>query len=314
MNKRTLKITTGAMIVAIFGVLLLFNRQMGGLLEGSFTYLFPIPMVAYAARYGGRSSLTVFVCMVFTAFLTSTLTSMFYAISAAFVGMIFGAMMFRKMDPTKTLLVVMFLCVLSNLLNLVLLAGISGYNLDAEVREMQEGMRLAMQKANVALPDAMLGTDFLRRIFLVSIALGGAFQGFLIYEISLLILRRMRIPVQKPKAVSQYYPPKWSGLVAFIAFMGYSYAFAKPGMDPLTQGVLETVGMLGYFYLIVFGVIALSLVIRCYVSGKRGVVLLLSILGMFLMPQGVMILALFYISGGLHPYLLTKLEEMQQHG
>ena len=60
------------MIVAIFGVLLLINRQTGGFLEGIFMFIFPIPMVAFSAKYGWKDSLPVFVCTVLLSFLFGT--------------------------------------------------------------------------------------------------------------------------------------------------------------------------------------------------------------------------------------------------
>ena len=62
-NSYALKIITGAMILAIFAILLLINRQTGAFFEEFFIYLLPIPMVAYASRYGLKSSLPVFVGM-----------------------------------------------------------------------------------------------------------------------------------------------------------------------------------------------------------------------------------------------------------
>ena len=55
MNIKTRKLTFGAMVVAIFGVLLLLNRQSGGLFSDLFLFILPIPMTAYAALYGGKS-------------------------------------------------------------------------------------------------------------------------------------------------------------------------------------------------------------------------------------------------------------------
>ena len=42
-NFKTQEITFGAMIAAIFGMLLLLNRQTGGMLEEVFLFAFPIP-------------------------------------------------------------------------------------------------------------------------------------------------------------------------------------------------------------------------------------------------------------------------------
>ena len=69
MNTKTQELTYGAMIVAIFGVMLLINRQTGGFFSGILMFVYPIPMVAFAARYGLKDSVAVFVCTVLIAFL-----------------------------------------------------------------------------------------------------------------------------------------------------------------------------------------------------------------------------------------------------
>ena len=48
MNIKTRKLTFGAMVAAIFGVLLLLNRQSGGLFSDLFLFILPIPMTAYS--------------------------------------------------------------------------------------------------------------------------------------------------------------------------------------------------------------------------------------------------------------------------
>ena len=60
MNTKTQELTYGAMIVAIFGVMLLINRQTGGFFSGILMFVYPIPMVAFAARYGLKDSVAVF--------------------------------------------------------------------------------------------------------------------------------------------------------------------------------------------------------------------------------------------------------------
>ena len=52
------------MLIAVFGVLILLNRQTGGLFEEAFVYIFPLPMTAYSAKYGLRSGVPVFIGMV----------------------------------------------------------------------------------------------------------------------------------------------------------------------------------------------------------------------------------------------------------
>ena len=82
MNNNTLRITTGAMILAIFAVLLLLNRQTGGVFEGFFIYILPVPMVIYSAKFDWKSGLMVFAGMCAFSLFFGTLTSIFYAVSS----------------------------------------------------------------------------------------------------------------------------------------------------------------------------------------------------------------------------------------
>ena len=56
MNQNIRKITDGAMMAAIVGVVLIINRQMAGLLQDLLLFVFPLPMVFYAAKYGMKQS------------------------------------------------------------------------------------------------------------------------------------------------------------------------------------------------------------------------------------------------------------------
>ena len=103
MNNNTLRITTGAMILAIFAMLLLLNRQTGGVFEGFFIYILPVPMVVYSAKFDWKSGLMVFAGMCAFSLFFGTVTSIFYAVSSALLGLIFGACLFKKVDMTITL-------------------------------------------------------------------------------------------------------------------------------------------------------------------------------------------------------------------
>ncbi|MGM9918364.1 MAG: hypothetical protein ACI316_03585, partial [Lactimicrobium massiliense] len=59
MNHNVRKLTDGAMMAAILGVLILIDRWTGGFFEGTAVFLLPLPMVFYAARYGIRDNWAV---------------------------------------------------------------------------------------------------------------------------------------------------------------------------------------------------------------------------------------------------------------
>ena len=112
-NRNTIRITTGAMIIALFTLLLLMNRQTGGLFEEMFIYILPIPMVIYAAKYGWKSGLLVFAGMAVFSFFFGNFASIFYSISSALLGLVFGTCLYYKRDMTKTMFAVMGLTVLA---------------------------------------------------------------------------------------------------------------------------------------------------------------------------------------------------------
>ncbi|HAE80636.1 MAG TPA: hypothetical protein DCG70_03600, partial [Lachnoclostridium sp.] len=221
-NSKTQSITYGAMIIAIFGMLLLLNRQTGSFFEEVFLYIFPIPMVAYSAIYGWKRSIPVFIGMCLISFLCGTFTSIFYAISQAFIGLAFGTSLNHRRDMTRTLLMVMVLSALANVLSTIVLASLFGYNITAEVAAMKEGMHESMVHAmeltggsnpqsqqTMEAMESIMTPAFLKRMLVISMIFFGALQGFIVYQLSLIILKRLRFPVESPKPLVQYFPPKW---------------------------------------------------------------------------------------------------------
>lgn len=319
MNEKTLKITYGAMIVALFAVILLINRQTGGMFQGMLLFILPIPMVAYSARYGWKASIATWAAMTFISIFVSTPTAIIYAGCEAFVGMVLGTCIYHKKDMTKTLLLIMLLCVISELANTVIVAAIAGQSLSMYVQEMQEAMNQSMElmskymgsdprmEQQMTLMRSMMSDAFVARILLMSMALTGAFQGFIIYEVSLLILRRLHIAVPKPKPVALYTPPFWTAYLATAAFFLYNYSFVKPFENEMVQGIAQMAGIVGVMYLMCFGVIAVSLLVRIYISRAKIVVVLISFLSIFMMSQVVLILGIFYVAGQFHRFLLNKL-------
>ena len=319
-DSKTQALTYGAMIIAIFGVLLLINRQTGSFFEEVFLYIFPIPMVAYSAIYGWKKSLPVFVGMCLISFLCGTFTSIFYAISQAFIGLAFGTSLNHKKDMTRTLLMVMVLSTLANILSTVVLASLFGYNITAEVTEMREMMMSAIEKGfqmggaqsslqteqTIKAMESMFTFDYLKRMFVISMVLLGAMQGFVVYHLSLLILRRLQFPVEKPKPLLFYFPPKWMGYVGLALFVLYYVTTAVPLKNEQLQNVAQTLGLCGYLFLFVFGIIATMQSILAWLTKSKLLAVVLTILLMMIFPLPLILVGYFYLSGSLHEKILAR--------
>ena len=313
MNTKTQELTYGAMIVAIFGVLLLVNRQTGGFFEGFFMFVFPIPMVAFSARYGWKDSLPVFVCTVLIAFLFGTFTAIFYAISMSFIGMVYGSCIKAEKDMNRTLLLVLFLSAAADLICSVALASLSGIDINADIMAMQEGMNQMFAQAGVSVAEGILSYDYLRRIYIISMGVLGAAEGLIVYYLSLAILRKLRYPIRKPLPLTSYYPSRISGYIALALVGVYIITMTKPFENEIAQNVLQSAGICGVIYLVFFGYIALLMVCRVYLRLPRVLGMILSLFLTLSITYIPILMGYFYISGNLHEAIEARLSNMPQN-
>ena len=160
--------------------------------------------------------------------------------------------------------------------------------------------------------ELLLQKDTLMRIFIVSMIFMGVVQGFIVCQLSLLILRRLRFQIQKPAPITSYYPPRWTGYIALLVFVLYSSTLAMPAMSGRKE-IIRVIGQVGalcaYMYLLCFGFIAILFLLRAYGPGSRLLNIIIALLGFFVLPQLFMILGCVYISTGFHDWVVGKMAE-----
>ena len=313
MNTKTQELTFGAMIVAVFGVLLLLNRQTGGMFEGFFMFIFPIPMVAFSAKYGWKDSLPVFVCTILISFLFGTFTGMFYAVGMSFVGMVYGSCIKSRRDMNRTLILVMILSAAIELLCTVALATFAGFDLNADIMAMQETMNTMLAQAGVDTSTSILSYDYLRRMYIISTGFVGAMEGLIVYYLSYAILRKLHYPIRRPQPLTSYYPSRTSGVIALALVFVYAYTVARPFSNSAAQNILQSAGMCGVIYLIFFGYIALLMICRVYLHLPRILGMIISLFLTMSISYIPILVGYLYISGNLHRALEDRMSEMTQN-
>lgn len=312
MNGNTIKITTGAMILAIFAVMLLLNRQTGSLFEGFFIYLLPIPMVLYAALYGFAAGLMVFVGMCLFSFFFGGFTTIFYAITAALLGLIFGTRIYLKKDMTKTLFIVMGCSAFFTILSTVVLASFFGYDLTADVKAMQDTMAAVFSQTGNTEVLALFTPDLIKQMFIISSALMGLLDGFIVYALSLFIAKRLRIHTDRALPIWEIYPPRWTGVLMLIAYFYGLYSFGAPSSSQIVTDIRQGLWVCGLTFLIIFGVLAVIRFIQAYITRSGLLIALLTLLAYFVLSQILVFIGFGYISLGLHEYLNKKFAESAQ--
>ena len=304
-NNSTLKITTGAMIIAIFAMLLILNRQTGLFFEEFFVYLLPLPMAIYTALYDWKYGLMVFIGMTAFSFIFGGFTTIFYAISSSLIGLVFGTMVCRKVDPTKMLIIIMVFSAVSNVISSVALASLFGYDIDMSLTEMKSMLTKTLDASGYGALGEFYTMDLLKQLFVFSMAIMGLVQGFIVYRLGLLIMKRLHISVGRAVPLLEFYPPSITGIIAMAAFLSGIFGMTKQNTSPLYVNVAQGLWVLGFFYLAFFGILCAILFIRKYITQSKALIAVLTVFAYLFFSQYLPFLGFAYITFGLHAQLLA---------
>lgn len=257
MTNQVRKITDGAMMVAIVGVLLLINRQFAGFFEEILLFVFPLPMVFYGAKYGLKDSFLVLASIVLLTVVIGTPQTLFYVASESILGMLYGAGIYEKKDSRKLVLMAMAVGVFVNIFSTVIYAKFFGYDLGEEVALYQASLTQVMNQTGMSLPSTVNLPQMLMTMLIVSVILTGIIQGYVTHVLSRLMLKRMRFPVPPATPVMHYFPPVWSGYVAILGLILYYVSINRPLENDIAQNIMQGFGICSLFYLSMYGMIAI---------------------------------------------------------
>ncbi len=310
MNNQVRKLTEGAMMCALFGLVLLINRQFAQVLEMFFVFLLPLPMVVYTVKYGFKSGFVCAFSICFLSFMISPFTSMVYSIMAVLIGLVYGALVVRKSSSGLLICVTMILTIVLEVLCMIVFAGMFGYDLASDASLMQDAFLTANEMLvsygiSVQIPDL----SFFVMIAVVSIILTGAMEGFLVHLFAGLLLKRLKIETKLFSPLSMWNVPKWvgyAGALCYIAMQMIQYA----SVSQTVQLCVMAVGIMGTLVLVLFGYIAC--LVFAMVKYKKNITLWLILLFVFIWPVMV-VLGFFYItSDEFKQMILRRRDENEQ--
>ncbi len=304
MNNNVRKLTDGAMMTAIVGVLLLINRQSGGVLEELMLFAFPLPMVFYSAKYGLKDSWLVLAAISLLSVVLGTPQTIFYVTSEAIIGMVYGSGIHKGTDSRKLLLMTMFMGVVVNVVTTIVLAKFFGYDLNLELQEYEKMVTTAMDQAGAQMPPQVNLTQTLRTMLIVSVMLTGIIQGYVTHVLARVLLRRFRFSIPPATPAVLYFPPKWSGYVGIACLVGYYYSIYRPLANELAQGILQGAGLCGTMYLCIYGMIAVILLGKLAFPRSRFLVAIIAVMMLLSMMLPVALMGFLYITTDWHRRML----------
>ena len=310
MNNNVRKLTDGAMMTAIVGLLLVINRQFAGILEDMLLFLFPLPMVFFTAKYGWKDGLLPFAAIVLLTIVLGTPQTIFYVASESLIGLIYGNGIRSKYTSKKLAVITIFAAVIVNLVTGIVLASFFGYNIAEEIGALQDVMNQVYLSSGTSAPAGLDMPSFLFTVYVVSTIMLGVMQGFITHVVSRAMLMRMRFEVPAGSPAAIYNPPKWTGYLAFAGMMLYLVTISRNFGSPELMSALQGIGMVGVMYLVFYGYVRVILFAR---GGSRGKRLLFMILGIMLVLSASLAMAFvgfLYITTG----VFDKMTKGAAHG
>lgn len=308
MNKEIRKLTDGAMMAAIIGVLLLINRQTAGLLESLLLFAFPLPMVFYGAKYGWKASWMVLAAIAVLCFIIGTPQTWFYVLSESLIGIVYGCGVHNR-TPMRTIVMrTVIMAVVADVLSMLVFAKFFGYDLTGEISEYKKAINQTLKAGGAALPATVNLDNMLKTMIILSTVLTGVLEGIVTHFLSRLMLKRLRFKLPPMTPVSEYFPPKWSGYLGMAGLIAYAVSVYRPLADSTQNMILGGVGMAGMFYLAVYGMICMSLTFYRHTRSK-GMAVFLSVILLLFMSMVVAFLGFLYISTDMHARMLETLKE-----
>lgn len=313
MNKDVRRITDGAMMCAIVGVMLLLNRFTGGFLTEIVLLLLPQPMVFYSAKYGAKNSWAVFIAMCLLGFFISGgIQALFYVGTSALIGLVYGSGVETK-SPGRLLISVMIIAVISDVLSMLVFTSFFGYDLTAEVNEMSTMMNQLFEQTGTSYGMQVDMESYIRTIIVVSTVLTGVLEGLVTHLLSRVLLGRFHYQMQPMKPFREWFPPKWSGYLGLAGVVMYYYSVLYPIENTMLQNVMQGFGMCGVIYLFVFGVACVLLTVSLRAPKMKPLAIILILFFSLSMMLMFLILGFFYIVTNMHRQILEGVDHAEEN-
>lgn len=194
-NLKIKKITDGAIITALYAVLFLASRFIGGLLEGYLYFLIPIPLIVYGYKYDLIGALTTAIAILVVSFLVipQPISVLFYVLP----GLIGGTIIPLAMKSKKGIFVEIGISSLISLVVNILASVIFGYLFNYDIIEdtllfvdqivVMLG-DLGINNFSVTLLESLM-VSILPSVFVITALI----EGFVIYILSHMLLIRLKL-------------------------------------------------------------------------------------------------------------------------
>ena len=302
MKSEVRRITDGAVMTALIGLLIILDGRSGVLLEGFLFWILPIPILVYTVKYNVSSGIMVSVSITLLALI---LTYPHLALLIGFsnmIGLAYAYGVNKKWEINRILLLTFIISFIYYVVSMILLASFFGYDAVAEIETLIASLT-NMFSGTVNFIESKLGIkvemiEFLKwtnpffkmlltfSFFLPSII--ALLQTLITHMISMILLSRLKLAELKSKPFFALRISRKLGFIALILLiLTYVYEFSiTSSLDNviiLVQFVIQSI------FIVMGAILALT-----YVSLKKKPLLSL-IIGLLIIGAPLLIMVLGFV-------------------
>ena len=271
MNKNIRRLTEGAMMCGLVGVIVLLNRQIGNALDAYMMWIVPLPLIVYTVRYGIKNGFVVTFCSTVITFMLALPQTIFYVLASCLLGVIYGHGVRKEKSNAWLLTTSIVSSTLIMIFTAIIFAGIFGYDLNAELQMIIEIMN--------SMEISIGNTSILRTLLYASLFLTCLLEGFLVHMLAYIVLTKLKIKVKGFVPLLNYYVPKWFAYAGVLSIIGN---WVLPFFTQNTH-VLEILVCVSGIYMVIaclFGYLLVMLAIRIS-KNKMGILVFFGLLVVF---------------------------------
>lgn len=243
------QITMGAMILALYGIVLGFDTLSAGFLITTIPFLLPIPFVLYTREFGFSSGMSVVLGAVFIGLFFAPFYQVILAIMYAIIGVVYGWGVRNDLNDKQLMFMTFGFVAIITLITTIIFGAIYGYNLIEELQDVIEISRSIVGDAVNRISENMFMFILMFSLLLMSIL-----EAFVIHMLSTLTFLYMKLkPARKVRFRDIQYP-MWLGILSAIAFL-VMMAVQSKNLFPDHRMLISFLGTTGFLYLSFLGLL-----------------------------------------------------------
>ena len=312
MNNQTKKITTGAMMLAIIGALLLIDRALSYMFTEIILLMIPVVIIMYSSMYELRDGIIFTIALFIMGFVINpSISFLVYIIEGAVTGIGYSYGIKKNFDRKRLLMIAMFLYVVGEVLTIVIVSPILGFGgLNTYVEEFETMMSeySTMIGQDISLETLGITSSTIVMLCAIMIIFTGILEGLLVHLLAIVMLKRFKIKDIMAGGVMTF---NLSAPVAYVLMAGVMsyYLFYMRTDNETVKNVILACYLIGFMVLMYYGyIVGLAYIKVRYHGSKKSAVLYL-VLCILLAPSSMymlMIVGFLYGSGPLKKLLVIK--------